>query len=498
MSLECQTVKIKKVPYNETDPVFTAWAKSYSANFYNTYTTVSVYSATWGSGTDSNLSSLTGNWQNTYTNFSIQSANNINVYNTVNSNSANWNYQGNDIKPLTGNWQNTYTNFSVQSANNNSVYNTVNSNSANWNYQGNDIKSLTGNWQNTYTNFSVQSANNISSFNTINSNSANWGIKGTGLTLFTEVSSVTGINNTIPVYALSATANTTNIDIAILPKGTGSFSLQIPDGTTSGGNKRGQYAIDFQRTRNASSKTASGNYSTIINGASNTSSNIYSTIINGQNNTSSNIYSTTLNGASNTNNGQYSTILNGQNNNISSDYSTILGSYYANANRFGQISKSNARFYSTGDAQRTEFLLYGVSVNAIDVELTLDNSSAKLTLTSDSFQLCTIQILGVDEDGNFSQFLRKMTIKNISGSYTLSHIESIGTDVTNAGNCVISVDNIKGIVLTCGSLADNNTVWLASINAVELYVPQPYTSVSVMSLNHGINNTETNINSLFS
>jgi hypothetical protein len=54
--------------------------------------------------------STSNNWQNTYTNFSAQSANNLSIYTTVNSNSAsNWNYQGTDVKALTANWQNTCT-----------------------------------------------------------------------------------------------------------------------------------------------------------------------------------------------------------------------------------------------------------------------------------------------------------------------------------------------------------------------------------------------------
>ncbi len=84
------------------------------------------------------------------------------VYSFVQANSANWNYQGNDIKALTANWQNTF--------------NTVLNNSANWNYQGNDIKALTANWQQTFTSFSVQSANNLSVYSNVNTNSANWNI----------------------------------------------------------------------------------------------------------------------------------------------------------------------------------------------------------------------------------------------------------------------------------------------------------------------------------
>jgi len=57
----------------------------------------------------------------------------LTVYSTVQSNSATtWNYQGTDIKALTANYQNTYTGFSTQSANNASVYSTVNANSGKW------------------------------------------------------------------------------------------------------------------------------------------------------------------------------------------------------------------------------------------------------------------------------------------------------------------------------------------------------------------------------
>jgi hypothetical protein len=82
-------------------------------------------------------------------------------YTTVNANSSTtWNYQGTDVKALTGNWQNSYTNFSTQSANNMSIYTTVNTNSATtWNYQGTDLKALSGNWQSTYSTVSSLSSN---------------------------------------------------------------------------------------------------------------------------------------------------------------------------------------------------------------------------------------------------------------------------------------------------------------------------------------------------
>ena len=84
------------------------------------------------------------------------------TYSTVQSNSStNWNYQGTDIKALTANWQNTYTSFSSQSANNLSVYSIVQTNSATtWNYQGTDLKLLSGDWDNIK--------------NVVNNNSALW------------------------------------------------------------------------------------------------------------------------------------------------------------------------------------------------------------------------------------------------------------------------------------------------------------------------------------
>jgi hypothetical protein len=46
-------------------------------------------------------------------------------------------YNGTDLKALSSNWQNTYTQFSAQSANNESVYSAVQSNSANWQQSAN-------------------------------------------------------------------------------------------------------------------------------------------------------------------------------------------------------------------------------------------------------------------------------------------------------------------------------------------------------------------------
>ena len=92
-----------------------------------------------------------------------------------------------------------------------------------------------------------------------------------GLTKFTEAEATTSPNNTVYVDSLTAAGSTTNADIAIVPKGTGAFMLDIPDNTATGGNKRGARAIDLASNRVSASQVASGADSILI-GSNNTSS----------------------------------------------------------------------------------------------------------------------------------------------------------------------------------------------------------------------------------
>lgn len=92
-----------------------------------------------------------------------------------------------------------------------------------------------------------------------------WAAAGTGgLTYFTEAQNTAVPNATVPVDSLTAIAGTTNADVAIVPKGTGAFMLDIPDNAATGGNKRGSNAIDLQTSRTNANQVASGNNSIVI------------------------------------------------------------------------------------------------------------------------------------------------------------------------------------------------------------------------------------------
>jgi len=81
-------------------------------------------------------------------------------------------------------------------------------------------------------------------------------------------------------------ATTTNANLVIAPNGTGAIVASIPDGTATGGNARGQYAIDLNLRRSASTQVAQGTGSIAI-GGNNSSINTQSIAI-GYNNTSGN------------------------------------------------------------------------------------------------------------------------------------------------------------------------------------------------------------------
>ena len=79
-----------------------------------------------------------------------------------------------------------------------------------------------------------------------------------GLTYFTEAQSTAAPNATVNVDSLTAVASTTDADFAIIPKGTGAILAAIPDNAVTGGNKRGQYAVDLSINRVGAANVASG------------------------------------------------------------------------------------------------------------------------------------------------------------------------------------------------------------------------------------------------
>jgi len=207
-------------------------------------------------------------------------------------------------------------------------------------------------------------------------------------------------------------ATTTNANLVIAPNGTGALIASIPDGTFTGGNARGIYAVDLQMGRNNAANVASGNNATIGGGYSNKASgtvaptvaggqynfatglfvptigggsdNIasssYSTVSGGQSNTAStNTHATVVGGSSNTSSGQYAvsggfsntasgnqSVSFGRSNTVSGFNSVALGEYISStlnysfgigsdskAYLYGQFASASSIFSANGDAQQS-------------------------------------------------------------------------------------------------------------------------------------------------
>lgn len=118
-----------------------------------------------------------------------------------------------------------------------------------------------------------------------------------GLGMFTPAESTAAPNATVPVESLTANnSGFADIDIALVAKGQGATLAQVPDGTATGGNKRGIFATDWQKSRAAATQVASGIYSVIAGGGAGTASAQYSVVSGGNGNIANGNYSTVIGG----------------------------------------------------------------------------------------------------------------------------------------------------------------------------------------------------------
>lgn len=236
-----------------------------------------------------------------------------------------------------------------------------------------------------------------------------------GLTNWTENVNTAAPNATVPAISLDATNAASNADAIILPKGNGANIAQVPDNLTPGGNKRGQYATDWQKVRNANTRVASGNYSAIGGGQTNTASGINSTVVGGLNNnasglgsvsggtnnsstnsytttfgntnTASTIYATAI-GFGNTASGQGAFAVGNSNqgtgvdsmalgfgNKATGGYDFAHGQYAATFNVHGRESLASGRFAVDGDCQTSKFVLRRATADATATTVTTNGNA---------------------------------------------------------------------------------------------------------------------------
>jgi hypothetical protein len=260
--------------------------------------------------------------------------------------------------------------------------------------------------------------------------------------------------------------------IVITPKGLGAFILgPKPDGTVTGGNARGFYAVDLQIYRSGNTSVASGNFSSLLGGVNNRASAQYSFVGGGTANIGSGSHSTVLGGEANTASSNYSVVVGGSLNTASGLSSFIGGGNNGLADRYCLSAQASGRFAANGDAQKTTAVFRNKTTTNSAVELFLDGASARYTVTSGKVISMMINITGTKSDGSaVAHYVRQYSIKNVGGTTSQVYAPvTIGTDNAAGTSIALSADDTNdSLKIEVTGVTSETWRWVASVDAVEV------------------------------
>lgn len=261
-------------------------------------------------------------------------------------------------------------------------------------------------------------------------------------------------------------STTTNANLVIAPNGTGALVASIPDGTATGGNARGQYAVDLQRIRSAANQIAFSNYSTIAGGFNNLAGGVGSFIGGGGNNSASGFddYQVITGGSNNTisqSGGSfiggglsnsintaagtgYSVISGGRNNVVSSQYGTVSGGQSNTASTSthatvvgGQSNTSSGQHSVSGGQGNTASGQNSVAIGNGNISSALDSYSFGKTNNANGNRSYAF---GVSNTLNGFDGVAVGSNNVIGGSSTSGHAFGISNNIT-AGAAGVAIGN---------------------------------------------------------
>ena len=184
----------------------------------------------------------------------------------------------------------------------------------------------------------------------------------------------------------AANSTGTNVNVGLIPKGTGAIVADIPDATSAGGNARGLQALDLQFNRSAATQVASGTESAIVSGQQNTASGTRATAIGAFQSVAS---------------GEYSWVQ-GNALTASADYATATGNA-ALAADYGQEARSNGTISTAGDAQVSRMVLRKAITGMGTSELYANGTNQRCRVPSGRAFNATVQLVATcDVVGNGS------------------------------------------------------------------------------------------------
>lgn len=314
-----------------------------------------------------------------------------------------------------------------------------------------------------------------------------------GLNNWTDALNTSSPNATVPVVSLTASNAATTVDISIVPKAGGAIQAQVPNNLTSGGNKRGPGATDFQRGRTANDQVASGAYSCTMGYGSKASGDYSSAFGSGHSVTGT--YAVALNGDANVVSGNYAACIAGSGNTASGNRSVVIGGYTCVSNAFASTalgSFSNTRSIDgsfvlasttvsgSGDSQMMMLELHVATTNATQTTLCSENNSAaannQLTLPNDSAYVVTGLVVGrQNTTGDSASWEFKAHIRRGSNAASTAMVASctptqIAAD-SGASTWALAVD--ANTTLGCLRIrvtgeASKNIRWVCSVISAQI------------------------------
>jgi hypothetical protein len=231
--------------------------------------------------------------------------------------------------------------------------------------------------------------------------------------------------------------------LVLSPKGADSAVIfgPRPDGTSTGGNPRGQYAVDLQLRKNTAANVASGLESALLGGRFNTAGGAGSVVISSISGTASGEQSSVIGSNNSTASALRSAVLCGDVSTASATNAIAIGAYSL-ADRRAQISHAPFAFAGAGDAQHSWFVLFNKVSNDTLTELFIEGSSVRLTIPSGKTMAALIHVVATTSGGEFAcQYVRECVIRNRGGTTALrGSVATIGTDTEDFASCDLSVD----------------------------------------------------------
>jgi len=280
-----------------------------------------------------------------------------------------------------------------------------------------------------------------------------------------------------------------SVAVVIEQQGFGGILSAIPDGTATNGNFRGYGAIELCSSRTAATQVASGLLAAIVGGESNTASNTRSSVCGGQTNvasgadafcgggrasTASSTDAANIGGNQNTASGISAITLGGFQNQATAENALAYGRGGL-ANRYSMMAHGNIPFAVIGDSQRVAAVLRGKTTTNTAVEMSLNGSTAYLTIPSGKVMFCNIKVVGVKSDGSaVATYERQYAAKNVAGTSTEIYAPvTIGTDNAAGTTLALSVVDQAGaatdyISIQPTGIASETWRWVASVDAVEV------------------------------